>query len=240
LIEGGKIAGIKICIKVSQDNVHNTQIVRFKTRGSRFELVGVEEPLQSTAIVVVDRELPAVSEPVKPPLHHLDEPSAAPEHEPSVGEGSSAIELKVCRGESSTYNYEDRDDHLCQALTSPVILVTNPTDSRVAVTEFWVDIADETGTYCRCPSRVGVTYQSYNGRYETNFSETTSFDVDAHSSVELVFEGTMKVDALGRSAYNGRPFNARIHTAFPNPLKAIVHLRFVTCRDCSFNCSGPF
>lgn len=224
LIEGGKITGIKVCIKLTQDKVHNTELIRFKTRGSTFEFIGKEEIKNNIGCAnKLDIGLPEPEQTILPPLYHLNESSVSDTIDYGVISENSLLELKICSGESEAFNY-DNDDYLCQEICSPVIMITNPTDSRIAIKEVSMEITQSSTEWVTCTPKIGTVYQGYYGR-EKNFSNQSSFDIEEHSSLELVFSGTIKIDKNGREAFNGAPFNRRIHPAFLNPLHCKIILK---------------
>lgn len=224
LIENGKISGVKICIKLSQDLVHNTELIRFKVRGNQFEFIGKEEIKNAAVFPNVNIPLPEALPWLIPSREHLQRPVSKDDESANSASGSSDLEVKFCGNECEAYNYDD-GSWLYQNLTSPVLMLTNPTDTRVAITDFFVEMFSEKDGWSSCPSHVGFSSMSYYGHRENIFMDTRSFEVEPHSSLEIVVKGTMKMEKGGLSAYNGRPFCNRIHSAFPDPLKARV--RFV-------------
>lgn len=131
------------------------------------------------------------------------------------------LTLRACRGKAAARNSNDRDNGLCQTLQTPVLALTNATDTRLAITEFWVEFLQQE-EWVRAPTRLGVENSSSWGGPSTHFLDWQTIEVEAHSSVEILLEGTWtksEADALW-PAYNGRPHNQRIHACFPDPLRA--------------------
>ncbi|RYH15383.1 hypothetical protein EON65_31835 [archaeon] len=226
--EGGvrKVGGIKVLVKCTQDKLPTTYIVRFKVRGSVFELKDTETIAPAgDAWVTLDKALPTPPTPILPPSDHLL-PATIADVLPNEVTGDCALEGRFHDGGvAETRNFEDYSDHLCQSLTSPPITLTNPTDTRIAITEFNVEFLSPTGDWVKGSSAaLGTQYTSYHGRQEVQFGDAKSFEVEPHSSVEVLFQGIYQVAKEGRPSYNGRPHNQRIHTAFPNPLHARVNL----------------
>lgn len=230
LVEEDKLVGVRILSKCTQDKVPVTQNVRFKMRGSVFELIGVEK-LKATPAAPKEVQIPVpVAAPLILPTYSYlsSEPKSLPmnwydsEGAPKI-EGNSLLMVRVCKGTSSTSNFEDRDKNLCQSLKSPVYAITNPSDTRIAITEFWVEFlqsSEEEAQWVRSPTRVGVETQNYYGQSYTEFVDVQTFEIASHSSVELVLEGTWTKNNAGRPAYNGRPHNQRVHELFPDPILA--------------------
>jgi hypothetical protein len=218
LVENGKITGVRIAAKCTQDTVPQEQLIRFKMRGSTFELVSAETVKNpAAALVTSTKPLPEPAPAVVPPTPYLSATASTPV-EPIV-DGESKLEIRVSKGTSSTYNYDNgRDDTLCQSLKSATITITNPTDKRIAIPEYWMEFLQEDGsTWMKSETRVGVNSTDYYGRSVTNFVDLQSFEVEAHASIDIVLEGTW-AKPKGYPAYNGRPHNQRIHAAFPDPL----------------------
>ncbi len=234
LVEAGKITGIRILAKCTQDAVPHIQLIRFKMRGSTFELIGVEKPKALQLNSNLNFHLPEPAASVLPSTNYSTETKALPsslndgEGNPKV-EGDSVLAIRVCKGNASATNYDDRDNNLCQTLKTPVYAITNPTDTRIAITEFWVDFLlsaeGEEPHWERSPTRVGVETRNYYGHAQTEFVDVHTFEVASHASVELVLEGTWKKANVGRPAYNGRPHNQRIHSAFPDPIQARANFK---------------
>lgn len=213
-------------IKCTQDIVPRTEILRFKMRGSVFELIGKESPvLPNGGLPMSAKALPEAAVAIIPPTSYLEVPAAAEEIAVPEPEGDSVLQVKVAKGKAEASNFDDnRNDMLCQTLKSPLLMITNPTDTRIAITEYWVEFK-EGEEWKKSPSRVGVNSMDYYGRSYTQFVDTQSFEIESHASLELIFEGTMSIPKDGHVAYNGRPHNQRIHNAFPSPLHARVHVK---------------
>jgi hypothetical protein len=235
LVEAGKITGIRILAKCTQDTVPHSQLIRFKMRGSTFELIAVEKPKTLQLMSNMNFTMPEPAAPILPSLDYLStEAKALPsnitdaEGNPKV-EGDSVLAIRVCKGTASATNYDDRENHLCQTLRTPLYAITNPTDTRIAITEFWVDFLQsaegEEEHWERAPTRVGVESANYYGQTQTQFVDVHTFEIASHASVELVLEGTWKKANVGRPAYNGRPHNQRIHAAFPDPIQARANFK---------------
>lgn len=102
-----------------------------------------------------------------------------------------------------------------------MLALTNATDTRLAITEFWVEFLQQE-EWVRAPTRLGVENSSSWGGPSTHFLDWQTIEVEAHSSVEMLLEGTWTKSEADAPwpAYNGRPHNQRIHACFPDPLRA--------------------
>jgi hypothetical protein len=215
-------------------------------RGSVFEHVGNEKLSASVGSIADSNtilELPEVKPSILPDTSYLRkgtttssvvQPVAA-EAEAVGEEDDSSTDAAVVEGDSvlclraskkhkaSTQNFSS-EDMLCQSVSSPVIVVSNPTDDRVLVSEFWVDIFTSDGTWVKVETRVGYSYDGYYGRQVNYFDSAEAFSVDQHSHHELLWKGTLRIPKGNHEPY-GNPSDRRIHNAFPDPFKARLNLK---------------
>ncbi len=145
------------------------------------------------------------------------------------GGGGSLLTLRASNqnNKASTHNWS-KGDHLCQTIESPVIVVGNPTDATILVSEFWVEVLRGGDQWVKVESRVGRSCTGHYGR-EVDFSNSMfSFSVKEHSAVELVWEGTFTIP-LGRNQPYPNPYHRRIHgeikSLCSDPLKARLNLK---------------
>ncbi len=224
LIEDGKITGVRLSAKCTQDSFPQVQLVRFKLRGSTFELGTIEDQTSKLgALSTSSKPLPEPAPAIIPGFANSD--SASTTLTEPFTEGDGKLEIRVSKGSPSAYNFEGRDDTLGQSIKTPTLTVTNPTETRIAITEYWMEFLQTDGSWYKASTRVGVNSTDYYGRSQTRFVDCQSFEVDSHASLDLLLEGNWLIPKQGRIAYGSRPHCNRIHAAFPDPLTARIALK---------------
>lgn len=216
LIENGKITGIKMSVKCSQDSQANHHLVRFKQRGKTFELIGVEKIDNTPPFVNAEVDLPPTAPWILAPTPYLDpERNKAPPQRTDKWpvEGDSLFVFSTEKGATCrAFNYDDYSrDRLCQSLTTPVVTLFNSAEDQY-IQEVWVDFWDSE----QWIKGDGLISEGHSEKFE----RVGSFSISGKSTVKYQFEGIWSIPREGRASYNGSPHNKRIHEAFPNPLRA--------------------
>lgn len=229
LIEGGKITGIKLNVKCTQDDCGEEKWVRFKLRGSRFEVNGDVETIRRPAKAALGSASTNVPEPSYVGDVHVVSAEQKTVKTDYVPEGNSALQIRVAenaKGEVCNWNWST---DLKQSYQTPHLIITNPTDAQISITEFFLEFQDANGQFVRSESnKVGVPTRGYYGGTEVYWVEQQSFEIPKHASADVVYNGTLHLKApegasnkpIDLVAYNGRPYSEWIHHQFPNPLVA--------------------
>ncbi|KAJ9457043.1 hypothetical protein DIPPA_31333 [Diplonema papillatum] len=186
--------------------------------GDRFEKGDVTTP--TSARWNPDTSKYALPAPVtEGDCHSIDNlaPKAKPAVTDPVATGDSVLTIRA-EGKTLISNSGRASVPVAyQFLTTPKLVVTNPTDSRVSVTDFAMEYKDgKTGNWTKFvpegdarPTVIG--YPSYGGNVHKD-EDASSFEVDKHTSCEVHFTGRQALP--GVVPYHGGDLRDRIHHRF--------------------------
>ena len=239
ILTGDKVTGVRLSVKVTQNTVPEERIIKFKLRGPQFEKgeiesikIPVEGPPDTSKYSLPksefegDREVASVlSLKTKPDCKKGDSYTAT---------GDSVLQIKPV-GEPRATNSGYRDPAVSfQSITSPKYCITNPSDKRIAVTEFYSEYKNGKGEWCRFVTKqgrdtvVGIPSRTYNGRVDIQTIEDMStFEVNSHETVELHFTGRQVLE--GVVMYNGTEMRTRLHHGFLSKIDCLQS-GIVQCR----------
>ncbi|KAJ9446701.1 hypothetical protein DIPPA_17896 [Diplonema papillatum] len=233
-----KIKGMKLRVKVSQDSKPKEVTVHFRARGDRFEKGDVSKPAAARWAPDTGKyPLPAAVE--EGDCHSIDKLAkvAKPAVKAPVVTGDSVLTVRA-EGKTLVSNSGRASVPVAyQFLTTPKLVITNPTDSRISVTDFVMEYKDgKTEVWTKFvpegdarPTVVG--YPSYGGNVHKD-ENASSFEVDKHSSCEVHFTGRQALP--GVVPYHGGDLRERVHHRFlecsHNTGTGLVECR-VTLRD---------
>ena len=236
-VDSGKVVGIRIAAKMTQDKVPTVKAIKFITAGAQFRVAG--EEVDETNDPNADADWEKVVKAHQPPPPHYDGPPPmvfAQEKEAIKedyeAEGESALEIAFSDPKSVAETARGwNEKNFNQIMTSGTMTLTNPTDNDIAVKEVYAEYkhASTNGEWVRCArdptntrtkqnTYVGQKVVGWRGSTSIEFMENgTSFPLKAHTPAEVVIRGFIMKE--GAKAYNGRPLCMRIHAAWgPGPM----------------------
>eukprot|EP01060_Flectonema_neradi_P040110 TRINITY_DN9035_c2_g1_i1.p1 TRINITY_DN9035_c2_g1~~TRINITY_DN9035_c2_g1_i1.p1 ORF type:complete len:999 (+),score=200.21 TRINITY_DN9035_c2_g1_i1:59-3055(+) len=240
VLTGDKVTGIKLSVKVSQDSVPEERIIKLKLRGPQFEKGDIEKfpvPLEGppdTSKYTLpksefegDREIASIlSTKTKPPCKKGDS---------FTGTGNSLLQIKAVGEPTASNSGQSSPPVTYQSITSPKFLITNPSESRISVTEFFAEYKNGKGEWCRFVTRegardtvAGTPNRTYNGRIEVRIvDDMSSFEVESHETAEVHFTAREMLE--GVVCYSGGQMSRRLHHQFMSKIGCLKS-GIVQCR----------
>ncbi len=221
-------------VKCTQDECGEEKWIRFKLRGSRYELNGEVETIRRPVKAVLGSAATNIPEPTYVGDVHVVSGEKKTARTDFVPEGNSVLQVRIAEGATGEVSNWNWSTDLKQSYQTPHLIITNPTDKQVSITEFYMEFQDKNGDFVRGESnKVGVPSRGYYGRVEVYWVEQQSFEIPEHTSADVVYNSCLHLKApegasnppMDLVAYNGRPYSEWIHHQFPNPLVARLTIK---------------
>ena len=233
LVENGKLSGLKLLVKCSQDVVPRSQLIRFKSRGRIFDLVEVKEdvlpPTRSLSVLEIPSPPPSLTAPSL--VNSEETEKSSDEFYGKVGAviqegGFDDVVVKSDWGDLAAEHYEERDK-LIQSLKSTFLSISNSSNAAIQV-NVSLSHQNDNGEWLAAE---GILFHQWDWAEEgawprdtdlyANFSPLSNpIKIPAQSSLRLRIEGHwVKEISTGVFAIQGE-YSRRVHSSFPSPLVA--------------------